>query len=804
MKKFTIWILAPLFVIVACNHSAINQGKITIESEKGNPFDQELTPFFFNPDSLISINFNQDLKKLSIQELRILRSQVFARNGQLLKESELRGYLAAKYDWYDSITTEIWLRIGDKVVEEPVISKTEKDFIKKIDATIEEKQKENFSKEFKGLGNVKNIVNLMKFNKLPKEFMDKLQENNFVLFEERYPQLFNIYEENDYSEIPNFVTSDLYLQVTHMYFSYLFKSLEKNQFIPKIINITGELARKAGEIAQSSSNTQIRELAEFNQLYFAIPFQILSGKTTDVPVKYKEVAGYEINNIINASNKFSQFIPDFNFLLFKPRGHYTRNDTTKNYFRAMIWLQTVPFCREKNETLLKAMFMAFLLNSSDEKVKEDYLSMFETISFLIGEPDNLSISDIAQILKAQNIDDIEKLTETNTIADVSIRLANLVKDKNRIKPKIVLTCPDKINFLPQRYVFDNEILQELVDTTKNAVRAFPKGLDVFAVLGNKTSEELLLKTYKEEANWSMFTANLEKLKTKFKGYSAWDKAVYNKWFESLVTLQTKTKEMPSFMLTDAWDRKTLNTSLASWAELKHDAILYAEQPNAAEMGGGPYPPDPIVKGYVEPNEAFWDKLIQMINLSESLLKKHDLLTEDLQNVSRVLSEQITFMLKATQKELKNENLTDDEYKYIRNIGGHVDNLTLSLLEPDKKPYGWYEVLSPDTNISVIADVYNRNIPRCPKNGVLYEAVGPVHSIYTVVEINGFLYLTRGAVFNHYEFVVQDENRLTDEDWQIKVVTRELPEENNWVKDLKLNPIYKPEVDAKQNYMPNIY
>ena len=39
---------------------------------------------------------------------------------------------------------------------------------------------------------------------------------------------------------------------------------------------------------------------------------------------------------------------------------------------------------------------------------------------------------------------------------------------------------------------------------------------------------------------------------------------------------------PYFMLTPQWEKKNLNAALASWAELKHDAILYAKQPMGAE------------------------------------------------------------------------------------------------------------------------------------------------------------------------------------------------------------------------------
>ena len=83
---------------------------------------------------------------------------------------------------------------------------------------------------------------------------------------------------------------------------------------------------------------------------------------------------------------------------------------------------------------------------------------------------------------------------------------------------------------------------------------------------------------------------------------------------------------PYFMQTPWWGKKNLNTALASWAELKHDAILYAKQPMEAECGdGGPEPP--VVKGYIEPNLKFWNKALELLRNTVGVYKKYGLENE---------------------------------------------------------------------------------------------------------------------------------------------------------------------------------
>jgi len=264
----------------------------------------------------------------------------------------------------------------------------------------------------------------------------------------------------------------------------------------------------------------------------------------------------------------------------------------------------------------------------------------------------------------------------------------------------------------------------------------------------------------------------------------WDQTVANKWIASLKDVNSKNANYPRFMQTPQWDKKNLNAALASWAELKHDAILYAKQPFGAECGGGGLP-EPYTRGYVEPNVAYWTKAIHLIDATMDVLKKFDLVTEKATTTSRDLREQAEFLLSCSEKELAGKKLSEQEYRQIEAIGSVFENITLDLVrEPDQELYGWYNVQGADKSVAVVADVYTANSFNNPNKSVLYEAVGPAHQIYVVVEIEGYLYLTRGAVFSYREF--EDDlqaPRHTDEEWQQELESQPNKGIPSWMEEI---------------------
>lgn len=590
-----------------------------------------------------SIDLKQDISHLSFQELRLLRSYPYAIHGYHFMEADINAFFSANTKWYNNLVNDIYWDAEEgkgkfaESYEEVNLTPEEKAFVDRIDARMTELRQQQFiQRDSYYLGNTNNIVNLFQFKDIDKEILEKLQQNNFVITKGNNLQLFHAYEENDYRQVPNFITTDLYLQAFHMYSSYILKSLEKQHIIPTLEMLCRSFNATCIKLAEQTEDESLKDMAEHAATFYAIPYYLLTNKTLTVPSKYETEYQEEIEHINKQEDNFSDFLSYkdtyFPYSLFKPRGHYTREPQLQAYFKAMMWLQTACFCREQQEQLKRSIFQAAVLctyKSIDQTpLIELYQHIYTPLTFLMGEADNLSIFDIARILEKNNAIHIEDALTAGQIEKVNQALIELAKHKNNIKPQIEITCRDKINFMPQRYLSDNEVIQKLVDVNPNSQRAYPKGLDVFAAFGTGTAESLLIDFYKEPNNWSEYSKELQQLKDKFKTSKSTQLSVYELWMKSLLTMQQTDKNNPGFMQTPEWGYKNLNTALASWAELKHDAILYGEQPMAAECGGAG-PPDPIVVGYVEPNLPFWRKMENILQTTRLILQQNDCMTDDL-------------------------------------------------------------------------------------------------------------------------------------------------------------------------------
>lgn len=132
-------------------------------------------------------------------------------------------------------------------------------------------------------------------------------------------------------------------------------------------------------------------------------------------------------------------------------------------------------------------------------------------------------------------------------------------------------------------------------------------------------------------------------------------------------------------------------------------------------------------------------------------------------------ELLQFLTDCSIKELRNEELTKEEYYQLLIYGGLLEGLTASLAEEGSR---WFEITSDtDKNMAVIADVHST-----PFN-CLEAGVGPASQIFVAVPIGGKIYLTRGAVFSYYEFT--SDTRLTDEEWQKMFKEGKQPSQPDW-------------------------
>ncbi|MBR2233750.1 MAG: DUF3160 domain-containing protein [Prevotella sp.] len=808
MKK-GLFFLSMLLVLAACKNTGNKTGADPLANEEVAEC-QEFNPhsFLMTQDSLPDkVDLSVDINDMTYQELRLLKDYVYATKGVWFMEGEVNAFFSSKCEWYysrcyDYMEAHEWEANTD--LSTVKLTDEEKAFVDKIDARMAEMEK---SREMERGGqkllNPAMAVNMFVLDEFDQQFYAKLNQNNFVITPTDNAQLFNIYEQNDYDRIPSYVTTDVYLQAFHMYFSYVLKMVERREFVDRLHQVCTKMNERAMKVASQTTNAEIKDMAEYNAAFFAIGDRLLTGnKALAVPEKYVSKVEGELANIEALQMKLSPMMAyrnlNFAYDLFTPRGHYTRTEEQKMYFRAMMWLQTCTFCRENEASVKYASMMAYLLNSLKSGGKLPGQEVYETLNFLMGEVDNVSVFDMAEYFAKQNYTSVDDLVDAAKLKALDAFLTDLFKERNRVKSKISEDgCEDKINFMPQRYTPDGEVLTYMFDETPNSGKPFPSGLDVFAAFGVAEADNIINDVLDYPALWSGYEKEAKNMKDKFAQYADWDKSMYNKWFECLVALQNSDKNYPSYMNTPAWARKNLNTGLASWAELKHDAILYAEQPICAECGGGSDFPEPFIVGYVEPNLKFWNKMREMLTMTRTLLEQNNLMNADLQEKTERIEEHIDFCIAISKKELEGKALDEQEYRQIEYLGSSIEWFTLSVIDPDVSLSSWGMVEGADRSIAQVADVFTRNVIGCDKCGILYEATGNADAIYVIVDIGGKTYLTRGATYSYYEFVNELGKRLTDEEWQKRLEKNDAPGRPKWMLPLIIDK--KPTVNEEIFY-----
>ena len=294
-------------------------------------------------------------------------------------------------------------------------------------------------------------------------------------------------------------------------------------------------------------------------------------------------------------------------------------------------------------------------------------------------------------------------------------------------------------------------------------RWLPKGLDVAATVFNSTAayEELS----EEVSLYPELQGQIETLKEQFDELpdSEWQKSTYNYWLCTIRALSESIPgSVPSFMHTTLWEREKLNTMMASWAELRHDNILYAKET---------YIPSPWNEGYgmVEPYPTFYKRLkgmceqvVNAIEESKIDLPLHKNRFERIAGWSERFGEYATKIINGKQ-------LMPDEQTDIKNWG-------LGLLGYFSADWNGEEGCVEEDAPELIADVATSSMTQ----QVLHEAVGklnPIIVIYQQPEDKKILAAV-GYVMSYYEIIEEGWNRLNDDEWKQRLIDNP-PERPFW-------------------------
>ena len=525
------------------SHPVIIPGKAKIDVEKLNK----------------QLPLNIDVNSLSIAEARVLRNAVSARQGYCFMNGDLRGLFGAT-SWYTEKMEDRFWKEEDGKAKPIKYSPAEVAFMNKLKAREDALKKQNNNAPAGMMINMDNIINPYQLTDFDQRLYNAIAKNGFAIVPAEEEQLFHIYENNDYRQFPSFVTTDLYLQAFHMFFDCLLKETEEQKFSPMVTDFVKRNYDLMRKLEATATDATVKAAAAHNAAFYAIAYELNTGKSLPVSAEYTALVKQEIKNVNEAQTSYSEFLgyvpekrmPAFIYNIYRPRGHYTRNETLKRYFRAMMWLQNVPFGADIDDKLQEALVLANVIGE-DAALTKMYKDLTAPITYLMGMPDDVSILQVYDEIKnsgsslSQIFNDKKKFETLRTV------LQNLSTKQSRIKPKFQMSSPYKICLMPQRYMPDGEVLQEMVDYDSEVTkRDVPKGLDVLASIGIIPAEKLLIDELKEQQKWGEYTKNLNRMKTRM-GEINWNETVANKWIASLKDVISKDSKAPKFMQTAQWD-----------------------------------------------------------------------------------------------------------------------------------------------------------------------------------------------------------------------------------------------------------
>lgn len=621
-----------------------------------------------------------------------------------------------------------------------------------------------------------------------------LEEKGFVVVPQPCPQIYLIYQEAKDRKIPAFVTTDAMLHTFHILYDYSLRVAELEHFVGELKAL--DLAMLAASQKQyEQAPGQVREAAGRNLAYFSVAIRLL-GESVSLPEEISSLVEAELalierheglaqSPIFGCTEDYSQYVP---------RGHYTRNETFGRYFKAMMWHGRMAFrlrpgeepeeiAAGLRETRQAILIVAALLNerAGDELAFALWERIYEPTAFFVGRTDDLNVYDYSRLT-------FEIYGESLTLSDLAdeARLEAFIEKAETLRPPRITSSfvtdqeePEKVTkafrFMGQRFVPDSYFFQQLVYnkvgsyrgagqpftlvvTPFGLIRGFPRGLDIASVLGSDRAEEIIQT--EGDADYEGYAGQVSKLRQEVASLppEQWTENLYWGWLHSLrPLLSLKGEGYPAFMQNLSWTDKDLQTFLASWAELRHDTILYAKQSMTLGITAIRERPE-LLRGYVEPQPEVYARLAALSRQMREGLAGRGLLNPEYEGKFARLESLLLALKDISLAELTSQPLTEEDYALIREIGETLEGLTTFSPLPGE---GMEFETETDERMAIVADVHTD-----PNSGeVLEEGVGDAFPIYVLVPIEGHLTLAQGGVFSYHEFRYPMAGRLTDEAWQ---------------------------------------
>ncbi len=649
------------------------------------------------------------------------------------------------------------------------------------------------------------LAEIRAYAELGPEHDKLLAQNGFVAIGDSPTFTFaSTYLDLYFNDLPVFISADSMLHALHKSFDSMLLDFERQVLIPEVERMLAAMHKQlGGELAALPAG--LKSSGRDLDLYLTVARSLLA----DAPVASASGdAGLdaEIGRILAAVAALQPMNLElfgapviYDFSQMEPRGHYEDEPPLQRYFRTMIWLgrtdmAMVLFDEQQqpkfNRRALDAAFLTnHLLAASGAQANWDRVD--KVLVRLIGERDSMNPQDMNKFMADTGVDSLAKIAAASdetlykALIDSPYGLQRIMSqimytdptDPQLVLPRVYLLLGQR--FTLDSYVFNNVTYDRVQDlrTGLKVERMLPSELDVQFVLGNDAAAHDL----KPELDKYGYQGILHELRflTDAHPQDFWDATFYSGWLSAIRALNDTTdfESQPEAMRTAAWADKNLNTQTASWAELRHDTLLYVKQSYSG--GEGCEYPD----AYVEPVPAFYARLAHLGQLGGEMVTE---LASDGFEVTRAqtffadLSASSATLETIAHKELEGQALTQAEFDFLR---GTIEE---ELVGCGQTQYdGWYAKLFYDAEKlgeykPTIADVHTAptDAQGNERGWVLHAATGrPMLMVFTVPECGGVKSYV-GPISSFHSVLTEQFDRQTDSAWA-EVLSQGTPPRPTW-------------------------
>jgi hypothetical protein len=525
----------------------------------------------------------------------------------------------------------------------------------------------------------------------PKE-IEQLDKDRILVTNEAFKQVFTPYLGPDVPVepgMPLFITSDSLLNGFHVLYEESVLRLEQAnarrlsgilKFIWRNLQTAGGTFMGKPELV-ASAKTRARVLV-------ATAMRLLGDEPAPLDATTASLVKEEVDRVEAARGQSKpKWLgpPDRGFMAldytrYQPRGFYTKTPVLKRYFRAVSWLQSVPFRVSNDEELVSILMLGPCAIGDGAGGKEQNLleTFFQTNSQLVGQGDDWDLIRAGHVAAGVqyviNLD-FDGMGLASVRKDLS-KLATKQGERPQINDQLAFAPDDpaqtaELTFrvLPARRTPDAVAFQRTTDQHKFE-RHLPTGLEVCALLGSPYARSRLAA----EENGKLL-AEIDRCKSLFACESPDGDypCLYREYMRCLETLLAKPEpDAPHFMWTEAWQIKSCQTVLGGWAQLRHTWALQAKE--SEECMGGEVPPP----GFVEPVPEFFARLAALVEETEDTLRKAGALTTDRTEMAADIREAANLLEKRAAVGNKSGDLSGglspDEMKKLSKSTAIVDAL----------------------------------------------------------------------------------------------------------------------------------